>query len=137
MKRYEKYKTIFYVNVHCLKKVITSNDTENKSLQLQAKSIGQIIMMAIYELIFYCHLVLLVVICFVVIGNPSQVYAHSYLYCNNAMMLLPHIHLCIVLFKYLIVILFVLHFAYHIFVLLYTPQEHTHCCTLHLVLSVP
>ena len=35
------------------KKVITSNDTENKSLLLLAKSIGQIIMMAIYELIFY------------------------------------------------------------------------------------
>ena len=80
MKRYEKYKMIFNVNVHCLKKVITSNDTENKSLQLQAKSIGQIIMMAIYELIFYCHLLLLVLICFVVIGNPSQVYAHSHLY---------------------------------------------------------
>ena len=100
MKRYKKYKTIFYVNVHCLKKVITSNDTENKSLQLQAKSIGQIIMMAIYELIFYCHLVLLVVICFVVIGNPSQVYAHSHLYSNNTTMLLPHIHFCIIFLNY-------------------------------------
>ena len=72
-------------------------------------------MMAIYELIFYCHLVLLVVICFVVIGYPSQVYAHSHLYSNNTTMLLHHIHFVLFLFKYLIVILFVLHFENHIF----------------------
>ena len=39
-----------------LRKVITSNDTAHKSLHLGANSIGQIIMIAIYELIFYYYL---------------------------------------------------------------------------------
>ena len=71
------------------KKVITSNDTENKSLLLLAKSIGQIIMIAIYELIFYCHLLLLVLICFVVIGNPSQVFALTHIDDDNNTKMLP------------------------------------------------
>ena len=95
------------------KKVITSNDTENKSLLLLAKSIGQIIMIAIYELIFYCHLLLLVLICFVVIGNPSQVFALTHIDDNNTKMLLPYVHIAI-LSKHLIVMLFVLHFGVHI-----------------------